>query len=168
MRYRLHIILVVAQMFLAGMAFSQSVTATCGGNSNGGYGSFSYSFGQTFYNVLGYNITFTEGVQQPFEISEYGDDDEGKFGNEFLRDISLSAFPNPASNYLYLNIGDDEDLADVALEYVMYDAEGRPIMQDRINVGENLLDVQQLVPSTYFVRVMLDGRKVKTFKVIKN
>lgn len=159
----------VALMFLSSFGFSQSATVTCGGDSYEGNGSFSYSLGQVFYNVLGYNLTVTEGVQQPYEISEYIEDDEGKFGNEDIMNIALSAFPNPAKNYLYLTVGNDgDDLSDIAMEYAMFDVDGRIIMQDKISVGDNLLFVEALQPATYFVRIMIDGKRVKTFKVIKN
>lgn len=169
MRYRLGIILGIVFLFSTEVIFSQSLTLTCGGNSSEGNGSFSYSCGQVFYNVLGYNITITEGVQQPYEISEYSEDGEdGDFVTENLWEIELSAFPNPTRDYLYLTVGDNVNVEGMEMQYAMFDVEGRIIRQENIVVGDNYIDVQVLPPATYFIRVMIDGNKIKTFKVIKN
>ena len=79
--------------------------------------------------------------------------------------ISLSAFPNPTSDFLTLRI--DGDYVD-GLNCSMFDISGKEIMQQRITSSETSFDVQQLPSSTYFVQVTKGKNEVKTFKVVKN
>lgn len=151
-------------MLWASVAYSQSLTVICGGDSNEGNGSFSYSCGQVFYNIIGHNITLSEGVQQPFEIYEYEDD---IIDDEFS-DISLSVYPNPTGNFLFLNVDGGDRVLDEDLECALFDGDGRLIRQNYIGEGENFLDVQTLVPAAYYLSVIYGGKKIKTFKVIKN
>lgn len=151
------------------LAFSQSALVIGGGNSNGDGGSFSYSVGQTFYNVLGKNITVTEGVQQPYEISEYKPDDDGKKNEEEDDEgalaVELSVYPNPTYDFLTLTVAAD-GASD--MEYLLFDVEGKCLNSSRIVSSETLLDMHSLPSATYFVRVNEGGKEVKIFKVVKN
>ena len=79
--------------------------------------------------------------------------------------ISLSAFPNPTSDYLTLRI-ESEDIE--GFDCVMYDISGKEILQKQITSSETSLNVQQLPSATYFVRVTKGKNEVKTFKIVKN
>ena len=145
----------------ATMSFAQNAVSVSGGEATGNSGSVSYSIGQTFYSAnVGSNGQVSEGVQQPYEIY-----DVNEVQLEISGAISLSAFPNPTSDYLSLRI--DGDYID-GLSCAMFDISGREIMQMRITSSETRLDVQQLPSATYFVRVMKEKDEVKTFKVVKN
>lgn len=153
---------------LPALAFSQSALVTGGGNSAGDGGSFSYSVGQTFYNVLGKNITVTEGVQQPYEISEYKPDDDGKKNDEEEDDeslaVELSVYPNPAVDHLTLTVATDEFFD---MECLLFDIEGKCLNSSKIVSSETFLDMHNLSSATYFVRVNEGGKEIKTFKVEK-
>ena len=150
------------------LAFSQSTLATGGGNSSSDGGGLSSSVGQTFYNVLGKNITITEGVQQPYEISEYKPDDDGKKNEEDDDEnivVELSVYPNPTDDFLNLTVATD-GFSD--MEYMLFDVEGKCLNSSRIFSSKTLLDMHGLPAATYFVRVNEGGKEVKTFKVVKN
>ena len=162
-----HFLSILIFSLVSALAFSQSALLTGGGNSTGDGGSFSYSVGQTFYNVLGKNITVTEGVQQPYEISEYKTDDDGKKNEEDDNDpiaVELSVYPNPTDDFLTLTVAFDK-YSDV--EFLMYDVNGKCLDGSRIVSQETLLDMHSLASGTYFVRVNDGGKEIKTFKVVK-
>lgn len=158
------IILGFVMMLMSATAFSQAEIVSCGGDMPGAGGSISYSVGQTFYNVYGSNITISEGVQQTYIISDY---EYGIDGNMYA-DIELSAFPNPADDYLILSVGGDAIGENAELEYSVFDSEGRLVIQNKIGVGDNQINVQKLVSAAYYLSISLDGNKIKTFKVVKN
>ena len=162
-----HFLSILIFSHVSALAFSQSTLATGGGNFNGDGGSFSYSVGQTFYNVLGKNITVTEGVQQPYEISEYKPDDDGKKNEEDDDEsivVELSVYPNPTDDFLNLTVATD-GFSD--MEYMLFDVEGKCLNSSRIVSSKTLLDMHGLPAATYFVRVNEGGKEVKTFKVVK-
>lgn len=145
----------------ATMSFAQNAVTVSGGEANGNSGSVSYSIGQTFYSAnVGSNGQVCEGVQQPYEIY-----DVTEVQSVISGAISLSAFPNPTSDFLTLRI--DGDYID-GLSCAMFDISGKEIMQQRITSSQTSLDVQQLPPATYFVRVTKGKNEVKTFKIVKN
>jgi len=145
----------------ATMSFAQNAVTVSGGEANGNSGSVSYSIGQTFYSAnVGSNGQVSEGVQQPYEIY-----DVTEVQSVISGAISLSAFPNPTSDFLTLRI--DGDYID-GLSCAMFDISGKEIMQQRITSSQTSLDVQQLPPATYFVRVTKGKNEVKTFKIVKN
>ena len=150
-------------------AFSQSSVNASGGDFSGTSCSVSYSVGQVGYNAYaGDNISFGEGVQQPYEIYDITeeavalqDDNSAQRGTleveETTRNITLSAYPNPTDDFLNLVV-DGDGLG--AMKCAVYDVSGRQISDRSISVGET--------SPTYFVRVTDDGRILKTFKIVKN
>lgn len=162
-----HFLSILIFSLVSALAFSQSTLATGGGNFNGDGGSFSYSVGQTFYNVLGKNITVTEGVQQPYEISEYKPDDDGKKNEEDDNEtiaVELSVYPNPTDDFLTLTVAFDKYLD---VEFQLFDVNGKCLDSSMIVSTKTLLDMHSLASGTYFVRINEVGKEIKTFKVVK-
>ena len=142
-------------------AYAQSAVSASGGESSGSGGTASYTIGQTFYSAnVGTSGQISEGVQQAYEIY-----DVTEVQNPISANISLSAFPNPTSDFLTLRI--DGDYID-GLDCTMYDISGKEIMHQRIGSSETSIDMQSLPPATYFVRVTKDKNEVMTFKIVKN
>ncbi len=79
--------------------------------------------------------------------------------------ISLMAYPNPTQELLNLRVGNyiQEQLA-----YKLLDLEGKVIAEATINTEITTIDMKQLPVATYFVEVHNEGKKVQTFKIIKN
>ncbi|HOK75763.1 MAG TPA: T9SS type A sorting domain-containing protein [Bacteroidales bacterium] len=137
-----------------------SLNAT-GGNISGSGGSASYSVGQVVYTTSsGANGSATQGVQQPYEISVVTAIEEAK-------GISLvvSAYPNPTSNYLVLNI---EEFEILNLSYQLYDIQGKLLKNEKITGNQTSIEMSNLIPGTYFLKVIQANKEVKTFKIIKN
>jgi len=159
--YMRRIYLILIALVVCVNAFAQEVVVASGGEAGGSYGSISYSIGQTFYSAnIGAIGQANEGVQQPFEIYDVTDVQSAISGV-----ISLSAFPNPTSDYLTLHIESDDI---EGFDCAMYDISGKEILQKRIISSETSFDMNSLPSATYFIRVTKQNREVKTFKIVKN
>ena len=145
---------------LTGLQAQTSVNAT-GGDALGSGGSASYSVGQVVYTTnTGTNGSVAQGVQQAFEISVVTGLEEAKGIN-----LSVSAYPNPTTDYLTLEVKDVELLN---LHFQMYDMNGKLLQNEKITGNQTSIVMSNLVPATYFVKVIQGNKEVKTFKIIKN
>lgn len=139
-----------------GLQAQVSVNAA-GGNAMGDGGSVSFSVGQmTFSANVGPNGSVTEGVQQPYEISVLSVAEQAE-------NISLSVYPNPSTDYLCLTTSDE--ISD--LSYQLFDMSGRLLKSGKVVANQTSIDMQDLVPATYFVKVNQGNETVKSFKIIK-
>jgi hypothetical protein len=144
---------------LTGLQAQTSVNAT-GGNASGSGGSASYSVGLVAYQTkTGTNGSVAEGVQQPYEISVATGLEEAKGIN-----LSLLAYPNPATDYLTLEVKDFE-LSN--LRFQLYDMNGKLLKSDKITGNQTSIVMSNLVPAKYFVKITEGNKEVKTFKIIK-
>ena len=137
-------------------------TASCGDASGSG-GTAPYSVGQIAYTTYnGTTGSVAQGVQQPYEISV-------TVGLEELGiNLDLSAYPNPTTDYLILQIDASTTLINEPLSYELYDIFGKLIERNQIAASRTTIDMAQLARATYFLKVIQDNKEVKTFKVIKN
>jgi len=150
-------------LFVLGLTRLQEQEAkiATGGNASGSGGSVSYSIGQMVYTTItGTNGSVAQGVQQPFEISVVTGLDE-------VEGISLrcSVYPNPTTDYLVLKV---ENFDKENLSYQLIDINGKPIENKNITGNETNIIMSDLVPATYFLKVTLNNKEVKTFKIVKN
>jgi hypothetical protein len=79
--------------------------------------------------------------------------------------LSTSVYPNPTSNFVILQIGNYK-VSD--LSYQLFDLKGRQIESKNINGTETSIDLDKLIPATYFLKVIENNKEIKTFKIIKN
>ncbi len=145
---------------LSGLQAQESINAT-GGNAAGSGGSASYSVGQVVYTTnTGTNGSVAQGVQQPFEISVV-------IGIEEANGITLqcSAYPNPTTDFLTLKV---ENSDNKTLLYQLFDMAGKLLQSERITGNQTSIVMSNLVPATYFVKVIQNQEELKTFKIIKN
>ena len=145
---------------LTGLQAQTSVNAT-GTNASGSGGSVSYSVGQVVYTTnTGTNGSVAQGVQQPYEISVVTgiEEAEGIY-------LSVTAYPNPTTDYLTLRI-DEFEISN--LSYQLYDMNGKLLQNEKIAGNQTSIVMSNLVPATYFVKVVQGNREIKTFKIIKN
>lgn len=145
---------------LTGLQAQESINAT-GSNASGGGGSVSYSVGQVAYQThTETSGSVSEGVQQLFEISVVTAIEEAKGIN-----LSVSAYPNPTTDYLTLRI-DEFEISN--LSFQLYDMNGKLLQSKKITGNQTSIVMSNLVPASYFVKVILGNKEVKTFKIIKN
>lgn len=145
---------------LTGLQAQTSVNAI-GGDATGSGGSVSYSVGQVVYTTNnGTNGSVVEGVQQPYEILVVTAIKEAKDIN-----LSVSAYPNPTTDYLTLEVKEFEH---ANLSFQLYNITGKLLQSKKITGNQTSIVMSNLAPAMYFVKVIQDNKEVKTFKVIKN
>lgn len=152
-------VLLILWFGLTSLQAQISVNAT-GGNASGSAGTVVYSLGQVVYTTnSGTNGSISQGVQQLFEISVVTAVEESKGIN-----LSVLVYPNPTTENLTLNIV-DFDIA--KLMYELYDMNGKLLQSKKITEKQTKIEMSNLMPTTYFIKVAKENKEVKTFKVIK-
>lgn len=145
---------------LTGLLAQDAIPAT-GGEASGSGGSASYSAGQVVYTTTtGTNGSVAQGVQQPFEISVVSVIEEATG-----IDLMVSAYPNPANDFLILSI---DDLEISNLSYQLYDMNGKLLKNREIEGNRTRTVMKNLVPAIYFLKVANGKKEVKTYKIVKN
>jgi len=145
---------------LTGLQAQKAISST-GGVASGTGGSVSYSVGQVIFTTnIGINSnSIAEGVQQPYEISVIS-------GIDYDIRISLecTVYPNPATNIIKLNIDKNEF---INFRYQFYDLNGNLIKSEIIAGDNTQINMQNFIPTTYFLKVVQEKEVLKTFKIIK-
>ncbi len=145
---------------LTGLQAQTSINAT-GGDASGSGGSVSHSVGQVVYQThTTTNGSVAEGVQQPYEISIVTGMEETKGIN-----LSVLAYPNPTTDFLQLKV---ESGKWKNLSFQLYDMNGKLFKSEKITGNQTSIVMSNLVPATYFLKVVQGNKQVKTFKIIKN
>ena len=139
---------------------AQQATTATGGNAMGSGGTVAYSVGQIVYTTYtGSNGSVAQGVQQPYEISIVQGIEENSI------QLELTAYPNPTTNYLTLNVGNFQLST---LSFQLYDISGKLIESRKIISSSETIAMENLPTATYFLKVSNNNNEVKTFKIIKN
>ena len=149
------ILFAAALLFTAGAASAQTAVATAGGEA----GTVSYTVGQPFVETAQSDAgSLAPGVQQAYTITtvEVGVGD-------VAANIALSAYPNPVADRLTLSVAD----TDKALRYTLTDNSGRTLATSEIADAITEIDMANLVPAVYFLRVDDGNVMVRTFKIVK-
>jgi hypothetical protein len=141
-------------------AKSQQVTTASGGNASGSGGTVAYSVGQIVYTSnTGTTGSVSQGVQQPYEISIVLGIDNHSIS------LEVSAYPNPTTDYLKLNVGKAEFST---LNFQLHDISGKLIESRKITNTTETIRMENLLSAIYFLKVTNNNNEVKTFKIIKN
>ena len=156
-------IFLIANILFAFSFYSQNldhfVIGTDGGFAGNNQFSLSYTIGE-IVTELGNdpvnNIDLTQGFQQAY-ISIVSTENH-------LADIDISVFPNPAVNYLNVNIS---DLSKVK-SYAMYDMSGKLLLQQEIISNQFEVSFSNFSSGNYLLIFKNDQQKLKTLKVQKS
>ena len=143
---------------------AQNAVIPSGGDISGSGGNISFSIGQVAYTTnTGTNAYLAEGVQQPYEISVLTQLEEIDNGN-----ILISVFPNPTTDYLRLTVSSSPENSPQSLKYQLYDIKGKVLESKQFNDMETIISMNNLAPSTYFLKISDATKEIKTIKIIKN
>jgi len=140
--------------------FAQESAVATGGDASSSDGSVSYSVGQVLVERTSdgtYNVT--PGVQQAYEVSEVVGLHENVISN-----LELNAYPNPTTDGVTIGI---PNFGNEALSFSLIDATGRQIQKGQITSANTSVEMSNLEPATYFIKVSELSQPVKTFKIIK-
>lgn len=144
----------------SGIQAQTSILAT-GGEATGSGGSSSYSVGQVFYATRsGTNISLSEGIQQAYEISVLNG-----IGQNTKNSFKCSVYPNPTSEFLLLNI---ENVTITGFDYKLFDVNGKLLKNANIQSNETSIDIKNLKPALYYLKITDHKKRIKTFKIVKH
>jgi hypothetical protein len=150
---------VFLSMFLTGIN-AQEALLTSGQEASGSGGSSSSSMGQVLYTTnIGSSGSVAQGVQQAYEISTTIGIEETSI------QLICSAFPNPTVDNLILTVLNN---VNENLTYQLFDLNGKLIAANSIHEENTLINMDQLPPAGYFLKVKQENTEIKTFKIIKN
>lgn len=150
--------LIGAMLFIVNNIHAQQVISSTGGNGSNGAGSMSYTLGELVIDTQtsGSNA-LTQGFHQPkltiTAISELP-------GPSF----SITAFPNPASDLVTLKAekGETEKLG-----YALLDFQGKLLFKGNLLNGEVQIPFSTLPAATYILKIVKEGKDIKTMKIVK-
>ena len=148
-----------ALLLLASLpAFGQRTVSTAGHDATGNGGSLSVTVGQVGYTEAASSTgTISAGVQQPLVVIQTD-------VAELPGGPSAQVFPNPAHDQLTVQV---DQLEGGTSYYVLQDAAGRIVQQERITATHTLVDVHHLALGTYTLSVRNGDTPLGTFTVIK-
>lgn len=139
---------------------AQNSIPASGGNATGTGGSASYTVGQVVSaTISGTSGTVTQGVQQPFEISVLTAVAEASGIT-----LEVSVFPNPATDFVTLKI---ENYESDNLSYSLLGINGTLLQSDKVNGDETMIQLGNIIPGTYLLKIADKNKDIKTFKIIK-
>lgn len=80
-------------------------------------------------------------------------------------DLCYSVYPNPANDFITLNIPNCDN---VNVSYMLYSMWGILLENEKVTGNETMIPIQKLVSGTYFIKITSNNQEVKTIKIIKN
>ncbi len=152
--------LLAASLLCVSLAQGQESTNASGGDATGSGGSVAYSIGQAVYTTnAGSAGSVAQGVQQTYEITTVGI-------RNTESNISLTAFPNPTTNELTLQI---KDYSNERLSYQLYDMQGKLMQNAQIATQQTQINMSSVPMATYLLTVVNQAdQKVQSFRIVKN
>ncbi len=140
---------------------AQESINSAGGSAINSGGSISYSVGQVLYQTKSStNISLAEGIQQPYEISEIT-----SIQKIMETSPSVYAFPNPTTDGLTLEVEYEEFSK---LKFQLINLQGNILEDKQIKGTQTIINLGNLVPATYYLKIIRNKEEIKTFKIIKN
>lgn len=156
MKHKCSITILLSLCTMILLAQNQEVISTTGNFFENTAGSVSFTIGecltQTFVSA---NLTMTQGFQQHFYITTDITDGKGY-------DCLIMAFPNPAKEFVIIKVEKY-----TGLFYVIYDINGVLLERKEIVGSESQINLENLNPSIYMLKIFNNEKEVKAFKIIK-
>jgi len=150
--------LIAAALLFAGLAQAQHSTNAGGGGATGNGGTVAYSIGQVmFISNASSAGSVAQGVQHAYEIYTVGI-------KHTALNISLTAYPNPVTEDLTLQISDYNN---EKMSYRLYDMHGKLVSKGQITSQQTQIKMYSLAAASYSLAVLSEEQKVKTFQIIK-
>lgn len=145
--------------FLGYMGFAQSNTMASGSTILNSQGSISFSIGQVVYTeISGAAGSANQGVQQPYEIYELEKSDP------ISVKFDATIYPNPTAGDLIIKLVADNPKD---FSYVLFDLQGRMLLEGKISSLETSLSLERFPTATYILKVLATDTSFKNFKIVK-
>ncbi len=144
-------------------ANAQSAIVPVGGDAQSTAGSVSYTVGQVAVKTVqssGGSVSVAEGVQQAYEIQTVGINDYPQIV------LNAKVFPNPTENQFQLQLNGFE-IPQGGMTARLYDGAGKLLQNVPVTSDETLFQIGHYATGTYLLEVLVAGRAVKTFRIIR-
>ena len=133
------------------------VVGTAGNTATSGNTQLTWTIGEPIVNTAtSTNNVLTQGFNQGLLIITAIDD---------LKNTAVSIQPNPTSDFAIIKL-EGQNLSNA--QYTLTDINGKVIQQNKIENKQTSVSFQNLANAIYFIQVVTNNQKSKTFKVIKN
>ena len=137
-------------------SLGQEVISTQGDSYSNAGGGIDFTIGEVVINT---GTDGTNDLTQGFHQTNWNflgvDNHEQNF--------EATVYPNPLGSELFIQTDNFKFMS-----YVLYDATGRIVAENKLNSLETGIDVSTLAPSSYSLVLLNENQeKVKTFKLIK-
>ena len=132
---------------------------TSGGDVSGEGGSISYSVGQLCYTSLNTpENTVFQGVQIPISKGK-----RPKTTISKLAVIPIKAYPNPTTDYFNINVDNYHE----GLRYEFYNLQGKLIATSTIDKQKTRVNLTNIQPAVYMLKIFHKSTPINTLKIIK-
>ena len=134
---------------------SQEVISTSGSTFTNGKESISWTMGEVMVQTLhNNNLYLLQGYQQPWS--------EHVTAINPVMDCSVSVYPNPVRNYMYIHSSEYK-----GLNCIIYNLEGKAVWQNTLLSDLTKVNFSQLPPSLYLIKIFREGKMIRHYKIIK-
>jgi len=136
---------------------AQQVIATTGNFHSNGSGSIAFTMGECVTETFTSSGTMlTQGFQQSgLTVTAIP-------GNpEFS--LNVTAYPNPTTDFLNISI-DKVDLS--GIRYTLYSLDGKILESKEVKSNLTVIPFSALPPACYFIRITVNSKEAKTYKII--
>ena len=160
-------IFLFATFFAAFAASAQEVVSSQGETYSNATGSIDFTVGEVIINT---GTDGTNDLTQGFHQTNW------KFlgVEDFAPNFQAIIFPNPTQDVLNIKTSVFENVT-----YMLYDAQGKLVMQNILSAEQTPIQVSQLAPGAYSLELIFEnsnngplssskGPKRKTFKLVKS
>lgn len=80
-------------------------------------------------------------------------------------DAQITVYPNPASNHIYIKIGEERNNTD-ELTFELFDALGRKVLTQSLNEREAFVLIYHIPSGIYFYKIRGDKDVLKSDKIL--
>jgi hypothetical protein len=147
------------------LCFSQQVISTAGGHYVNGTAQLCWTISEPVISTLSNsNNILTQGLHQTKLIIDAIEELK-------VSGLEISAFPNPAGEcvnlkVIFLPTGQPGEMWK-ELSFQVNDMNGKVLIQNQIVSTETIIQMDSYASAIYFLKVTIDKKLVKTFKIIK-
>jgi hypothetical protein len=146
-------------LFSGTSSYAQQGPVATGGDATGAGGNASYSVGQVDYVTLeGLGGSSYLGLQQPKEFFTSSILEIGSIG------LNAFVFPNPSSGEVTLSVLNAESSK---MNFALYNTQGQLMDKGPLNGNYTRIDLNSMAAGAYVIRLTIDNKEIKIFKIIK-
>ncbi len=140
--------------------YAQQVISAAGSHVENDHGSLSWTLGEVAIETISsQDLILTQGFHQT-KLTVTGIN----IVPGYVPDIS--AFPNPTNGLLNVKLGDL--LLQGNWQYILYDKNGKKLLEDKITSDLSDVSLGSLPTATYFLKVFGGDKESKVFKIVKH